>query len=56
MSHAPILYNQHMANWLSKWMMAKNIKQRFHVLTQIRPSYFAPVIALLKGLTDPIVV
>lgn len=55
MSHAPLLFNQHMANWLSKWFVAKNISQRARLVTKFRPSFLAPVIALLKGLTDPIV-
>jgi acetyl-CoA C-acetyltransferase len=55
MSHAPLLFNQKMAGWLGRWFIAKNIKQRLGLMTQLRPSYLAPVIALLRGLTDPIV-
>ena len=55
MSRAPLLFNQKMAGWLGRWFAAKSFKQRMGLLTQLRPSYFAPVIALLKGLTDPIV-
>lgn len=55
MSHAPILFNQKMASWLSRWFTAKTVGQRARLLTQWRPSYLAPVIALLRGLTDPIV-
>lgn len=55
MSHAPILWNQKMAGWLAQWMAAKKIDQRMALLTRLRPAYFAPVIALLRGLTDPIV-
>lgn len=55
MSHAPLLFNQKMAGWLGRWFIAKNMKQRLSLITQLRPAYFAPVIALLRGLTDPIV-
>lgn len=55
MSHAPLLFNQKMAAWLSNWFSAKTIGQRAGLITQLRPSFLAPVIALLRGLTDPIV-
>ena len=55
MSHAPLLFNQKMAAWLSHWFVAKSVGQRVTLLSQFRPSYLAPVIALLRGLTDPIV-
>jgi len=55
MSHAPLLFNQKMASWLGRWFAAKGLGQRAGLLTQFRPSYLAPVIALLRGLTDPIV-
>jgi len=55
MSHAPILFNQNMAGWLGAWFSAKSFQQRLNLLTKLRPAFFAPVIALLRGLTDPIV-
>jgi acetyl-CoA C-acetyltransferase len=55
MSHAPLLFNRKMTAWLSRWFTAKSFKQRAGLMTQFRPSYLAPVIALLRGLTDPIV-
>lgn len=55
MSHAPLLFNQKMVAWLSRWYMAKTMGQRLRLATQFRPAYLAPVIALLRGLTDPIV-
>lgn len=55
MSHAPLLFNQKMASWLANWFAAKSVGQRLGLVTQFRPSYLAPVIALLRGLTDPIV-
>lgn len=55
MSHAPLLFNQKMAAWLGRWFSAKTVGQRLQLATQFRPAYLAPVIALLRGLTDPIV-
>lgn len=55
MSHAPLLFNLKMAAWLGQWFAAKSMGQRLALMTQFRPSYLAPVIALLRGLTDPIV-
>lgn len=55
MSHAPLLFKQEMADWLSKWYSAKSFGQKLSLTTQFKPSYLAPVIALLRGLTDPIV-
>ena len=55
MSQAPLLFNQTMAAWLAHWFSAKTMAQRAKLLTQLRPSFLVPVIALLRGLTDPIV-
>lgn len=55
MSHAPLLFNEKMASWLARWFMAKSMQQRAGLLVQLKPSFFAPVIALMRGLTDPIV-
>ncbi|MDH5423944.1 MAG: acetyl-CoA C-acetyltransferase [Gammaproteobacteria bacterium] len=55
MSHAPVLYNDMMVNWLSHFMMSKTVAQKLKTITRLRPSHFKPVIALIKGLSDPIV-
>lgn len=55
MSHAPLLFNQKMAGWLANWFAAKKMTHKVGLITQLRPAFFAPVIALLRGLTDPIV-
>ncbi len=54
LSRAPLLFSDTMVMWLSKWYAAKTTGQRAALLAQFRPGYFAPVIALMKGLTDPI--
>jgi acetyl-CoA C-acetyltransferase len=55
MSRAPLLLHDNMVNWLASWWGAKSFGDRLKVLSQIRPGFFAPVIALLNGLKDPVV-
>jgi acetyl-CoA C-acetyltransferase len=55
MSHAPLMYGPAMVNWLAAWYAAKGGGQKAALATQFRLSYLAPVIAILRGLTDPIV-
>lgn len=55
MSRAPLMFNEKMVAWLAQWYAAKSIKQRVGLMAKIRPAYFAPVISLLRGLTDPLV-
>jgi acetyl-CoA C-acetyltransferase len=55
MSHAPLLYGPAMVTWLANWYAAKSIGQKAALATRFRLSYLAPVIALLRGLTDPVV-
>lgn len=55
MSHAPFLLSQQMVAWLGLWSSAKTVVQKAKLLTQLRPAYFAPVIGLLRGLSDPVV-
>jgi acetyl-CoA C-acetyltransferase len=55
MSQAPLLLNQGMTAWLAAWNVAKTPFDRVRLLSQFKLKYLAPVIALLRGLTDPIV-
>ncbi len=54
LSRAPLLFSDAMVGWLSQWYAAKTAGQRAALLTKFKPGYFAPVISLMKGLTDPI--
>jgi acetyl-CoA C-acetyltransferase len=54
LSRAPLLFSDAMVKWLSQWYAAKSPGQRAALLAKFRPGHFAPVIALMKGLTDPI--
>ncbi len=55
MSHAPVLLNEKMVAWLGAWNRARSPVERIRALGQLRPAHFAPIIALLRGLTDPTV-
>jgi acetyl-CoA C-acetyltransferase len=55
MSRAPLLLNEKMTAWMARWFIAKTAQQRAGLIFQLKPSFFAPIIALLRGLTDPIV-
>ncbi len=55
MSRAPLVFSDGMVNWLADWWGARSFSARLKILTQIRPAYLAPVIALLNGLRDPVV-
>jgi acetyl-CoA C-acetyltransferase len=54
LSRAPLLFSDAMVVWLSQWYAAKSAGQRAALLARFKPGYFAPVISLMKGLTDPI--
>ena len=55
MSHAPLLFGPAMVNWLANWYAAKSIGQKAVLAARFKVSQLAPVIAILRGLTDPIV-
>lgn len=55
MSRTPLLYSRAMTMWFAQLNMAKNIPSKLKALIKFRPQFLVPVIALLKGLTDPVV-
>ena len=55
MSHAPLMFGPAMVNWLADWYAAKSLGQRAATAARFRLAYLAPVIAILRGLTDPVV-
>ena len=55
MSRAPLLYNKTMVNWMADLMLAKSFGQKLKTFAKFRPGHLKPVIALLRGLTDPVV-
>ncbi|MCW8929438.1 MAG: acetyl-CoA C-acetyltransferase [Gammaproteobacteria bacterium] len=60
MSRAPVMWNNRMVNWLSNWFRIRannlidNIKYITHLM-HLRPSFFKPTFALIKGLNDPLI-
>lgn len=55
MSRTPLLWNALLVNWLADWRTARGLRSHGRALARLRPAYLAPVIGLLKGLTDPVV-
>ena len=55
LSRAPLLFSDAMVLWLSNWYAAKTFGQRAALAAKFKLGYLAPVISLMKGLTDPIV-
>ncbi|MEZ5627034.1 MAG: acetyl-CoA C-acetyltransferase [Rhodocyclaceae bacterium] len=55
LSRAPLLLSDAMVRWLSGWYATKTVGQKVAALRQFKLGYLAPVIGIMKGLTDPIV-
>ena len=55
MSHHPLLLSEAMVRWLAQWRRSKSVRDHGRALIALRPDHFKPVIALLRGLTDPVV-
>ncbi len=55
LSRAPLLFSEAMVIWLSEWYQMKTPGQRAGQLTKLKLAYLAPVIGIMKGLTDPMV-
>lgn len=55
MSRAPLLYNSGMVNWFAGLAGAKGWKAQLKQYLSFRPAFLKPIIALLKGLSDPLV-
>jgi len=52
---APLLFSDAMVGWLSNWSAARTMGRRAALVSQFRLRFLAPVIGLMKGLTDPVV-
>lgn len=55
LSRAPVLFSDEMVKWLGEWNAKKSLGARLSQLGQLRLRHLAPVIGLLRGLTDPVV-
>ncbi|OGT33917.1 MAG: acetyl-CoA acetyltransferase [Gammaproteobacteria bacterium RIFCSPHIGHO2_02_FULL_39_13] len=54
MSRAPLLFKPSMVNWLGRFNSAKSFGQKTKTLMQFRIGFLTPIIALLRGLSDPL--
>jgi len=54
MSRSPLLFNNKMVNWFAKFMGAKTTVQKLRTLGSFRLGFLSPIIALLRGLRDPL--
>jgi acetyl-CoA C-acetyltransferase len=55
LSRAPLLFSDAMVLWLSGWYATKTLGQKAAALGRLKLGYLAPVIGIMKGLTDPMV-
>ena len=54
LSRAPLLYSDQMVMWFSQFAAAKSAGQKAALFLKLKPSQLlTPVIAILRGLTDP---
>ncbi len=54
LSRAPILFSDEMVAWLAAWGKSPSLGRKLRTLKTLRLKYLAPIIGLLKGLTDPV--
>lgn len=55
MSQAPLLFNHDMTVWFAEFFTAKTWGEKLALIPKLRPHFLAPVIAILRGLSDPVV-
>src|SRR3970040_485272 len=56
LSRAPLLYSDRMVMWFSRFMAARTPLQKAGMFLKLSPAQLlAPVVAIMKGLTDPVV-
>jgi len=53
LSRAPLLFSEAMVNWLADFYAAKTLPQKAAAVAKLRLGYLAPVLGIMKGLTDP---
>ncbi len=55
MSYAPLLFSNEMAAWFGQFMSSRSSVDKIKTILKFKPKLLKPVIALLRGLTDPVV-
>jgi acetyl-CoA C-acetyltransferase len=53
MTQMPLMFNKQMTNFFMNLMKAKTPVQKLMIISQFRPEFMKPVIAIEQGLTDP---
>ncbi|MCR9203957.1 MAG: acetyl-CoA C-acyltransferase, partial [Halobacteriovoraceae bacterium] len=53
MSQMPLIYSEEMTELFIGVMKSKNVSDKLKILSQFRPPYLSPIIAIEQGLTDP---
>lgn len=54
MSQMPLIYSEEMTELFMKVMKAKTMPDKLKILSQFRPPYLSPIVAIEQGLTDPV--
>jgi len=54
MSRAPLMFDERFVHWLADVQMARSLPERLRKAARFRPGMLKPVVALLRGLTDPV--
>jgi acetyl-CoA C-acetyltransferase len=55
LSRAPLLFSDAMVRWLSGWYATRTVGQKLAALGGFQLGFLAPVLGIVKGLTDPVV-
>lgn len=55
LSRAPLFFSEAMVRWLAGWYAARGTGAKVGALRRFRVANLAPVIGIVKGLTDPVV-
>ncbi|MGI9412350.1 MAG: acetyl-CoA C-acetyltransferase, partial [Hyphomicrobiales bacterium] len=55
LSHAPLMFSEKATHWFGGFFAARSPLDKLKQIARFRPRYLAPSIALIRGLTDPVV-
>lgn len=54
MSNMPLIFSEEMKDFFSKLTFAKSAPDKLKAVSQFRPQWLKPVVAIMEGLTDPV--
>jgi acetyl-CoA C-acetyltransferase len=55
MSYAPLLFSKQMVTWFGRFISSRTLTAKIQTLLKFKPIMLKPVVALLRGLSDPVV-